>query len=377
MAPHTRTQPTLMALVCPIRTTALLLAVLLCLFLGAQQDAYAQSPSPATESVDESEDESLDDLDDEDLDDEDLDDEDLDDELEDDDFDDELEDESVEKKADAPEEPAKPAPPKASPETPAPAPSPEPASPSASPEPSSPTPATPTPTPTAPASPAPVPASPADAPVAPTPAPAASTPAPAAPAPTPSNPATTGTDDGRPNFRLKALQNRVTSLKQEVFRTKTRLMLIKERLLNNVIAEAKLMLMHKNALSGAFLIDEIIYFLDDNKIYYGDRKTGNLKSSKSFTIYDGNTVPGYHVLTIDCLIRGNSTLFPYVGDFQFRLRSQYTFFAARGRITKLRAKLYEKGGLLVDYRDRPTLKYDLKQYPYTRENMNKLSTKKK
>ncbi|MBR57347.1 MAG: hypothetical protein CMH54_04735 [Myxococcales bacterium] len=360
------------------------MAVLLCLFLGAQQDAYAQSPSPATESVDESEDESLDDLDDEDLDDEDLDDEDLDDELEDDDFDDELEDESVEKKADAPEEPAKPAPPKASPETPAPAPSPEPASPSASPEPSSPTPATPTPTPTAPASPAPVPASPADAPVAPTPAPAASTPAPAAstpapaaPAPTPSNPATTGTDDGRPNFRLKALQNRVTSLKQEVFRTKTRLMLIKERLLNNVIAEAKLMLMHKNALSGAFLIDEIIYFLDDNKIYYGDRKTGNLKSSKSFTIYDGNTVPGYHVLTIDCLIRGNSTLFPYVGDFQFRLRSQYTFFAARGRITKLRAKLYEKGGLLVDYRDRPTLKYDLKQYPYTRENMNKLSTKKK
>ncbi len=288
MAPDSRTQSTLMALVYPSRATALLLVLGLSMIFGAQYEAFGQSPTPPAEPSTE----------------------------------------TAEDNAAPPEIAVDPAPSDTAPMTTNPAPPSDPTSPAA----------------------------------------AAGSAPPAA---------TTSSNEGRPNFRLKALQNRVTSLKQEVFRTKTRLMLIKERLLNNVIAEAKLMLLHKNTMSSAFLIEEIIYFLDDNKIYYGDRKTGNLRKSKSFTIYDGNTVPGYHVLTIECLIRGNSTLFPYVGDFQFRLRSQYTFFAARGRITKLRAKLYEKGGLLVDYRDRPTLNYDLKQYPYTRENLNKLSTKKK
>jgi hypothetical protein len=166
----------------------------------------------------------------------------------------------------------------------------------------------------------------------------------------------------------------VVSLKQEVFQTKTRLMLIKERLLNNVIAEAKLTVNHANKLSGAFAIQEIIYYLDDNKIYYGDSRAGNLTNKKEFVIFNGNVVPGHHVLGVETVLVGNSTLFPYVGDFKFRVRSNYTFFAPRGRITVLSPTLHERGGLLRDFRDRPSVKYGIKQYPYTRENMEKVAT---
>ena len=179
------------------------------------------------------------------------------------------------------------------------------------------------------------------------------------------------------NVRLRSLQNRVVSLKQEVFKTKTRLMLIKERLLNNVIAEAKLTVHHSNELSGAFSIQEIIYYLDDNKIYYGDSRAGNLADKKKFEIFDGNVVPGHHVLGVETVLVGNSALFPYVGEFKFRVRSNYTFFAPRGRITVLSPTLHEKGGLLRDYRDRPSVKYGIKQFPYTRENMEKVTSEPK
>jgi hypothetical protein len=207
-------------------------------------------------------------------------------------------------------------------------------------------------------------------------------PAAEAPATTPTETAPTPEDGGRPteaglssgqNMRLRALQNRVSTLKREVFRTKTRLMLIKERLLNNVIAESKLLLRHRNNLSDSFVVEEIIYYLDDNKIYFGDARTGDLENVKIFNAYDGNVVPGHHELAVECILSGNSTLFPYMDEFRFRIRSSYTFFAPRGRISILQPTFFERGGLLRDFRDRPAVKYELKQYPYTRENLQKVS----
>ena len=150
-------------------------------------------------------------------------------------------------------------------------------------------------------------------------------------------------------------------------------MLIKERLLNNVIAESKLLLRHRNDLSDSFVVEEIIYYLDDNKIYFGDARTGDLENAKIFNAYDGNVVPGHHELAVECVLSGNSALFPYMDEFRFRIRSSYTFFAPRGRISILQPTFFERDGLLRDFRDRPAVKYDLKQYPYPRENLQKVS----
>lgn len=177
-------------------------------------------------------------------------------------------------------------------------------------------------------------------------------------------------------MRLRELQNRVVALKEEIFRTKTRLTLIKERLLSNVISESKLFLVHKNKLSGSFAIEEIIYYLDDNKIYYGDAESVK-KGAKEFNFFEGNAVPGHHVLAVEVVLKGESALFSYVDDFRFRVRSSHTFFAPKGRITNLRAVLYERGGMLSDFRDRPAVKFEVEQVPYTRENLKKFSSAKK
>jgi len=213
---------------------------------------------------------------------------------------------------------------------------------------------------------------------APAAAPAESAPAPAAaPTPAPVVAPSGGVDqaearESRKSARLRELQNRVVSLKEEIFRTKTRLMLIKERLLNNVIAEAKLVLVHKNSLSGSFAIEEVTYYLDDNKIYFGDEASANL-DEREFAIYDGTVVPGHHVLLVDFKLRGESGFFSYLEDFRFRIRSNYTFFASRGRISVLNSQVFEAGGFMTDFRDRPKVNYELQQLPYTRDNLEKVS----
>ena len=178
--------------------------------------------------------------------------------------------------------------------------------------------------------------------------------------------------ESRKSARLRELQNRVVSLKEEIFRTKTRLMLIKERLLNNVIAEAKLVLVHKNQLGDSFTIEEVTYYLDDNKIYFGDEASANL-DEREFAVYDGTVVPGHHVLLVDFKLRGESGFFSYLEDFRFRIRSNYTFFASRGRISVLNSQVFESGGFLTDFRDRPKVNYELQQLPYTRDNLEKVS----
>ncbi len=176
--------------------------------------------------------------------------------------------------------------------------------------------------------------------------------------------------------RLRELQDRVGRLKDDISRTRTRLTLIKERLLNNVIAESKLVLQHSNDLSGSYVIEEIIYYLDDNKVFYGDQQTLSSDDVALRTVYDGNLVPGHHVLAVEYVLKGKSGLFSYVDDFRFRVRSTYTFFAPRGRISVLKAEVYERGGMLSDFRDRPAVKFNLDQLPYTRENIEKVSGSK-
>jgi hypothetical protein len=174
--------------------------------------------------------------------------------------------------------------------------------------------------------------------------------------------------------RLRELQNRVVALKEEIFRTKTRLTLIKERLLNNVIAESKLVLVHDNDLSGSYKVMEVVYYLDDNKIYFGDSSSAEARGTKAFNVYDGNVIPGHHVLAVEYVLKGDSAFFTYLEAFRFRVRSTFTFFAPRGRISVVRAKLYERGGALSDFRDRPHVKFDTEQLPYTRENLQKVSS---
>src|SRR5262245_59385740 len=87
------------------------------------------------------------------------------------------------------------------------------------------------------AAPAPADTPPAGAAAAPTPAPAGAPPA--DPAGAPAAAAGGGADSGAYNVRLRGLEKNVNELKEQIFRTKARLNLLKETVLGGVIGASR------------------------------------------------------------------------------------------------------------------------------------------
>jgi hypothetical protein len=171
------------------------------------------------------------------------------------------------------------------------------------------------------------------------------------------------------DLKLRELEERVVGLKERIFRTKTRLLLLKERILNDVIAEAKAVLLHVNDMGGSFEPMQVIYHLDGEKIFFQDNINGTLSSSEPIEIYAGNVMPGNHVMSVEMLYRGNSSVFVYLKDYIIRLRANYTFYATKGKITQVRSVGYLKGDATYDITERPSIKFAVQQVSYIREEL--------
>src|SRR5437773_140554 len=121
-------------------------------------------------------------------------------------------------------------------------------------------PAQPASSPAAGSAPAPTPAgAPAGAP-APTAAPAP------APEPAGSTPTPPGSEAGAYTVRLRSLERNVNDLKEQVFRVKARLNLLKETVLGGVIGASRCVIRHKNEMGSQFRLIKAVYALDGVQI---------------------------------------------------------------------------------------------------------------
>ena len=198
--------------------------------------------------------------------------------------------------------------------------------------------------------------------------PAEASEAPAAPEAAPVPPRTPGTQAY--DHKLRSLEERVVNLKEKIFRTKTRLLLLKERILNDVIAEAKLVVNHLDEMGGSFKPVQVYYRLDGEDLKLLDNATGVLDTESPVEIFSGNVAPGNHNLQVEMVYRGDSSLFTYMNDYVFKLRANYTFYATKGKITQVTAKGYLKGDITYDLTDRPSITFTVGQRSYTKETLD-------
>jgi hypothetical protein len=205
---------------------------------------------------------------------------------------------------------------------------------------------------------------PADAPAPASPAADARAPAPRAAPIVPSQ-----TTEERYDLKLRELEEKVVTLKEKIFRSKTRLMLLKERILNDVIAEAKLVVQHYNDMGSSFKPLEVHYRLDGETLKLLDNATGNLDDDEPIQIFSGNVAPGNHSLSVEMVYQGDSIFFTYLRDYVFKLRASYTFFASKGKITKVTSTGFLKGDITYNITDRPSIKFRVDQKSYTKDSV--------
>ena len=181
------------------------------------------------------------------------------------------------------------------------------------------------------------------------------------PAPPAAAPAAPRAADPRADPDAKALEERVTDLKEKIFRTKARLMNLQEIVIGGELAAgARATLVHRNEMGSSFSLESVSYALDGAPVYSKADAGGDLRGRKEFEVFSGRVVPGSHQLAVQLVYRGRGQgPFSYLDGYRFKVQSAYNFNAEPGKVATVRVVGFERGGLTAQLQDRPAVRYDL------------------
>lgn len=190
-------------------------------------------------------------------------------------------------------------------------------------------------------------------------APAAAPAATAAPA-APAKPGAQTADEAF-TTRVKTLEENVVDLKEKIFRTKARLLLLQETVLGGDLSTgARAVIFHRNEMGSAFVLESVAYALDGAPVFTKVDVNGDLDKREEFEIFNGRIVPGNHQIAVRMVYRGSGYgIFSYLEGYKFKLQSNQTFNAEGAKVTTVKVVGYEKGGITADIKDRPGIRYDI------------------
>lgn len=180
----------------------------------------------------------------------------------------------------------------------------------------------------------------------------------AAPSAPPSPPQTA---DEAFDTRVKTLEEQVVDLKEKIYRSKARLLLLQETVLGGDLSTgSRAVLVHRNEMGSSFVLESVAYALDGAPIFTQADKSGELEKREEFEIFNGRIVPGQHQIAVRLVYRGHGYgVFSYLEGYQFKVQSSFTFNAEPGKVSTIKVVGYEKGGLSTDLKDRPAIRYDM------------------
>lgn len=159
--------------------------------------------------------------------------------------------------------------------------------------------------------------------------------------------------------KIGTLERRVNDLKEKIFRSKTRLAILKETVLSSTIAGAEAKIVHRNEMGSSFRLEKVTYSLDGTPVRTLVDNDGDLDGQEEVEILNGPIVPGNHTLSVQMVYRGNGYgIFTYLRGYVFNLRSSHTFHAEEGKLVRVKAVGYEKGGITTDLKDRPDIRFE-------------------
>jgi hypothetical protein len=181
---------------------------------------------------------------------------------------------------------------------------------------------------------------------------------PAAAAPGPGTIPAAGGDGGGYTVRLRSLEKNVNELKEQIFRTKARLNLLKETVLGGTLGASRAVIRHKNEMGSSYRLIKAIYALDGVQIFAKQDDTGRLAEMPEFDIYNGAIQPGSHTLTVMLVYQGNGFgVFSYLKGYKMTVHSSHTFVAGEAKATAINVVGYEKGNITTNLQDRPAVDF--------------------
>jgi hypothetical protein len=168
------------------------------------------------------------------------------------------------------------------------------------------------------------------------------------------------TADEQAGAKVRTLEERVSDLKDKVFRTKERLLNLQEMVIGgDATGGAKAVVIHRNEMGSSFYLESATYALDGAPIYTKNDVDGDLDRREEFEVFNGRLAPGPHQLSVQLVFRGHGFgFFSYMQDYRFKQTSARSINAEAGKAITVRVVAFEKGGITSEIKDRPGIRYE-------------------
>jgi hypothetical protein len=159
----------------------------------------------------------------------------------------------------------------------------------------------------------------------------------------------------------RPLEERVSDLREKIFRTKTRLTNLQEMVIGeDAAAGTKTVIVHRNEMGSSFYLESVAYALDGASIYTKADVDGDLEKREEFEIFNDRIVPGNHRISVQLVYRGHGFgVFRYLDGYRFKVQSSFTFNADPGKVSTVRIVGFERGGFTAEMQDRPAVRYEV------------------
>ncbi len=168
-------------------------------------------------------------------------------------------------------------------------------------------------------------------------------------------------DAGTYTVRLRDLEQRINELKERIFRSKSRLSLVGEAVLPDVVGGSKTVIVHRNRMGSSYNLVAALYVLDGTPIFNRSDEDGGLAKLSEFDVFNGRIVPGQHSLEVTLKYRGNGIgPFSYLKDYRITVTERQDFSAPPDTAVDIKVNAYEKGGPTTAIGDRPTVGFRLR-----------------
>ncbi|MBO4711298.1 hypothetical protein J5681_05215 [bacterium] len=147
------------------------------------------------------------------------------------------------------------------------------------------------------------------------------------------------------NLKLRALEEKIDSLKDKIFKSKQRLAILQETVLGGTVGGSTVTIIHKNDTGSLFRLVSAVYYFDDKPIFKKVDLPEELEE-KEFQVYDTAVVPGPHRVSVYYVFTGKGYgFFSYMKDYSVKITADHSFTLEEGDIVEVEVSAVDKGSM--------------------------------
>ena len=155
----------------------------------------------------------------------------------------------------------------------------------------------------------------------------------------------TAEDEQGYNLKLRALEEKIDSLKDKIFKSKQRLAILQETVLGGTVGGSTVTIVHNNEVGDLFKLVSAVYYFDDKPIFKKVDLPEELVE-KEIQAYDAAVVPGPHRVSVYLVYIGKGYgVFSYLKEYSVKITADHSFTLEEGDIVEIEVTAFDKGGM--------------------------------